>query len=367
MASIRRKSSSLKWYACITLPNGKQKQFSTGLEDENEARAVATMAERNAGKQTSPHQLRAALERLTMEFMPTEDAKPSEWLKSWLITRKPEVEASTYTKYSCAITTASDWFDAQRIHGFAQITTKSILELRNQWSESLSPATTNINTKILRMAFKTAVKERRIDHNPAEDVARIKEPETARREFRAAELDILLPSLSGEWKAMVFLGLYTGQRLNDLAELRWKNLDLAAKTIAFTTKKTHAVIALPLMQPAIDALTEIPSSDSPEAFIFPNIAKIKKPARSNAFRRILARVGLARGLKEKSTALKNRDTSELSFHSFRHTATTMLKSAGVSDAIARAIIGHESVSISRSYTHLDLNTMREAMEKMPNR
>ena len=57
--------------------------------------------------------------------------------------------------------------------------------------------------------------------------------------------------------------------------------------------------------------------------------------------------------------------SELSFHSLRHTATSMLKKAGVSDSIARAIIGHESAAISRLYTHLDMDTMRTALEKMP--
>jgi hypothetical protein len=43
----------------------------------------------------------------------------------------------------------------------------------------------------------------------------------------------------------------------------------------------------------------------------------------------------------------------------------MLKAAGVSDAIARAIIGHESAAVSRSYTHFDMATMRREMARMP--
>ena len=119
------------------------------------------------------------------------------------------------------------------------------------------------------------------------------------------------------------------------------------------------------MQTAVDALADLPSSDNPDARIFPKIAKIKGPGRSNAFRNILAKVGLARHSKAKAKKEGARTTSELSLHSLRHTATSMLKAAGVSDSIARAIIGHESVAVSRSYTHLDLATMREAMEKMP--
>jgi hypothetical protein len=46
------------------------------------------------------------------------------------------------------------------------------------------------------------------------------------------------------------------------------------------------------------------------------------------------------------------------------TFEAMLKAAGVSDAIARAIVGHESAAVSRAYTHLDMETMRKALEKM---
>jgi integrase len=79
-------------------------------------------------------------------------------------------------------------------------------------------------------------------------------------------------------------------------------------------------------------------------------------------------VGLHRPIDRKSRTKQGRAsrlTAELCFHSLRHTATSALKSAGVSDAIARAIVGHESAAVSRAYTHLDMETMRKALEKMP--
>jgi integrase len=60
-----------------------------------------------------------------------------------------------------------------------------------------------------------------------------------------------------------------------------------------------------------------------------------------------------------------RAPSVLSFHSLRHTATSFLKNAGVSDAVARDIIGHESAAVSANYTHIDQRTKREALEKLP--
>ena len=60
-----------------------------------------------------------------------------------------------------------------------------------------------------------------------------------------------------------------------------------------------------------------------------------------------------------------REASEISFHSLRHSAVTMLKAAGVSDFIAREIVGHESAAVSRQYTHLTTDDKRAAMQRLP--
>jgi hypothetical protein len=43
----------------------------------------------------------------------------------------------------------------------------------------------------------------------------------------------------------------------------------------------------------------------------------------------------------------------------------LIKNAGVSEAIAMDIIGHESKAISRQYTHIDDAAKRAAFGKMP--
>ena len=43
----------------------------------------------------------------------------------------------------------------------------------------------------------------------------------------------------------------------------------------------------------------------------------------------------------------------------------MLKNAGVSNALAMAIIGHESEAVSRTYTHHSTDDLRRAMAKLP--
>jgi integrase len=58
-----------------------------------------------------------------------------------------------------------------------------------------------------------------------------------------------------------------------------------------------------------------------------------------------------------------RDASEISFHSLRHSAVTMLKAAGVSDFMAREIVATRARQ--RQYTHLTTDDKRAAMQRLP--
>jgi len=174
-----------------------------------------------------------------------------------------------------------------------------------------------------------------------------------------------------EWRGLVLLGLYLGQRLGDLARLTWRAVDLESGEIAFTARKTGRRIVLPLVQPIAYYLTSLPANDKPNAFIFPHAASAKRTASlSNQFREILVEAGLVEPQPwgHRSTGKGRtgpRTVSEISFHSLRHSAVTMLKAAGVSDFIAREIVGHESAAVSRQYTHLTTDDKRAAMQRLP--
>jgi integrase len=100
----------------------------------------------------------------------------------------------------------------------------------------------------------------------------------------------------------------------------------------------------------------------------PGIAATATNTLSRQFGELLKNAGLI----TRETSHRKRGTgrdarrvqSEITFHSLRHTATTLLKSAGVSDAIAQEIVGHDSTAISRGYTHIETSTLRKAVDLM---
>jgi integrase len=55
----------------------------------------------------------------------------------------------------------------------------------------------------------------------------------------------------------------------------------------------------------------------------------------------------------------------LSFHSLRHTAVSLLKDAGVPDAVVMALVGHESAAMSHRYTHVGKETLSRAAGTFP--
>jgi integrase len=89
---------------------------------------------------------------------------------------------------------------------------------------------------------------------------------------------------------------------------------------------------------------------------------------SKQFHSILVAAGLAKPRKYAGTgegSSVRHEQAELSFHSLRHTATSLLKNAGVSDAVAAEFIGHDSEAINRHYTHIEGAALRRAVDTMP--
>jgi integrase len=162
--------------------------------------------------------------------------------------------------------------------------------------------------------------------------------------------------------------LYLGQRLGDLARLTWRSVNFETNEIAFTAKKTGSRIVSPFVHPLVDYLASLESSDNPNAHIFPNAAKHKRTASlSNQFREILVDAGLAEA-RDYRTTTKGRAAqreAEISFHSLRHSAVTMLKASGLIDVSVREIVGHDSAAASRHYTHLSTDDLRNAMQRLP--
>lgn len=255
-----------------------------------------------------------------------------------------------------------------------------VIQFRDEMAARLSAASVNTTLKIVRQMFKTAEQRFRIE-NPARLVGGVKPRDheaEQRRAFTLPEIGRILREVHGsEWEGIILAGIYTGQRLSDIVRLRWENVDLVRQELALTTRKTHRRILIPLTAALADYLTELPTGDDPKAFVFPAASsRMDKTAAnqsgtlSNQFYEILVRAGLVtRRPHTKADHGKGRGgrrgPSTISFHSFRHTTTSLLKNAGVPQSVVMDIIGHESKAVSQVYTHVGDTEKRLAVEALP--
>jgi integrase len=199
--------------------------------------------------------------------------------------------------------------------------------------------------------------------------------ESARRAFTLPELNRLLAVADDEWRSLILFGFYTGARLGDIAAARWQQIDLEAGGFTYTSRKTGRTTIIPMPAVLRAHVEKMPAGDDPAQPLHPRAfaswsLRQQSNTLSRSFGELLASAGLiAERPRQKMTHGKGRaakrEGSGLSFHCLRHTAVSLLKSAGVSDAVARDIAGHESAEVSRLYTHIEDGAKREALDRLP--
>jgi integrase len=90
-------------------------------------------------------------------------------------------------------------------------------------------------------------------------------------------------------------------------------------------------------------------------------------ALSNQFTDLMAEVGLRPALPHQSRG-KGRSTRragmDISFHSLRHSAVSLLKDAGIPDAVIIELVGHDSAAMSARYTSIGKESLAKAQEAM---
>jgi integrase len=390
MPSIHRQPGRPYWFCAFSIWNPEtltsRRVFrSTKTRDKKQALEIcrawhkAALKARNgklsvdAAREVIAQGVSDVFTAANVESLPSASIKS--WCETWTEAKAIETEESTHARYKRVIERFTVFLgEAKSKRDLSTLQASDVARFRDREAKELSRSTANLGVKVLRICFGEAVRQGLLAVNPAVRVKLLKSTaESKRRAFTLAEIKRILKACGEniEWRGLVLFGLYLGQRLGDLAKLTWRAVDLDSGEIAFTTRKTGRRIVLPLVQPLADYLASLPASDNPNAFIFPRAASAKRTASlSNQFREILVEAGLVQPLPRghKSTGKgrsQAREASEISFHSLRHSAVTMLKAAGVSDFIAREIVGHESAAVSRQYTHLTTDDKRAAMQRLP--
>lgn len=203
-------------------------------------------------------------------------------------------------------------------------------------------------------------KLRIIDYNPALD---LESPKTRTRHpvyLSLEEAESLLDSIDGPFKerdyAIITLFLNCGLRLSELVSI---DIDKIKGDILTVVGKGDKERTIYLNEACINAINEYLSVRPTEGVKTPNALFLsnRKSRISNKTVQYLVKKYL------KDAGL---DIEMYSTHKLRHTAATLMYKYGNVDIRAlQQILGHENVSTTQIYTHLDDDRLRKAVKSNP--
>ena len=377
MASLWKHPNSPYWTACFTDKEGRRRKRSTKETSHAKAMKLAEKYEEAARKRRTFSQVREVLHELHKE-MTGEQLKIVSLrahIQNWLAEKRVETSAATLQFYTASTDKVLAFFGERADQDICEVTRDDVVGYRDALAGPLSPTSVNHHLKCLRMVFKAAKRARLLVETPTEFVDGVKKSKGGLRKriFTIPELKAIIQKADPEWQSMIIFGIYTGQRLSDIAALMWSCINFPANAITLTTAKTSKNLIIPIAPPLLRHLKELQVGKDPSAAIHPRAftslnKSYKTSTLSNQFGNILA----AAGLREKVSHKKEKDgrqsvhgRSALSFHSLRHTAVTMLKDAGNAAAVVMELIGHDSKQMSEHYTHVSIESMQKAANSLP--
>lgn len=384
MAFVWKKPNSIYWQAGFLDRDGRRRNRSTkvkdtGITSRNKAQKLADQFEDAANRRRTSRQVRKVITDLHQQITGEEMLILTlrQHVEAWLMRKRPEVALSTYRFYKGASDKFITYLGDRVDQDIALVTRKDVTGFRNKLVETLAGKTVNHHLKALRMIFKDAEREGLLMENPTQfvDVVRVSTSDQANRvPFKMDELRRVIKFANDEWRSMILFGLYTGQRLGDIAKLTWANIDLEKNEVVLITSKTGRKMRIPMAKPLIEHVESLPAGDSPDTSIHPRALKSvingggKTGGLSNQFAKILESAGLREKSTHKDTG-KGRDAKrslhKLSYHCLRHTAVTLLHEAGVPAAVAQTLVGHDSEEIHQVYIGVGDDAMRDAASKLP--
>jgi integrase len=378
VASVRSFPLSKYWYACFSVPgaDGRLKQVQRNTKETNRRRAIEIARKWEAAAHTklTEAQARKILSEIYALVNPGDALAGStarEWFTGWAKNKSLETTGSTAARYNRVVDQFIQSLGRRADLDVSSISVRDILKFRDHLAAQLSSSTANMAIKIVRMALKDAAGAGLCLTNVATAVKPSKSTgeRGSRRAFTLPELKRIYCEAQGEWPSLILFGLYTGQRLGDIASLTWQNVDLNRGELALVSRKTGRRILIPLAEPLLRHLESMPAGDNPRQALFPKAAKTNRTSTlSNQFYEILVDAGLAekrKHVRQASGRDGRRRFNEISFHALRHTATSLMKNAGISPAIVQDIVGHDSPALSAHYTHIEESAKRQAIQSMP--
>ena len=181
----------------------------------------------------------------------------------WIEEGRSGWKASTLAQYQQIL--KSQLVPALGTHRVSAITESRIRQLITELHDArLSARRINLTLLVLKMILRTAVRRRYLRDDPTETIRSLREPRTEVDPLDPAEVTAFLAACPVWWRPYFTVACWTGARPNELAALRWGDVDGGRGIVRIRAgryrgkegppKTASSVRDIDLLPPVIDAL-----------------------------------------------------------------------------------------------------------------
>jgi integrase len=337
----------------VRAAGGKWKQRSETLYDLSGKKAARAVLEQRIREATT-----TSLEASELTFREFVEAywKPSLDRKGLKLSTRGSYE-SALERHILPI------FGDYRIKDIAPLHVEAFSQAKSE--SGLSGKTVRNLLLVLQGIFSLALDNDLISKSP---IRKSHKPVYRRREkpvWSPEQVRAILQAASVEHRAFFCCAGLTGPRLGELLGLQWKHIDLAGRTLRIEQSLWHGQLVPPKTQGSVRtiyfgetlamALTqhyERTGYKKPENFVF--CCKDGSPLNPDVLRKdvlypILDRLQIPRS------------SGASGFHTFRHSAASILNECTGNLKLAQKLLGHSTVDMTANiYTHTSAESEREA-------
>jgi integrase len=297
-----------------------------------------------------------------------EQATFHEFASQWLDARRGELAPRTVEDYELALTHHLLPFFAK--HRLPEITAQEVdrykaSKVREHELRLIERPLSNrtINKTLIRLGqiLDVAVRYGLIDHNPVKTkTTRLKEAEPRRARLSGAEVQALLHA-AGRNRALLATAIMAGGlRASEVTHLRWRDVDLRARTLSVAASKTAAGVRQVALDPElVQVLREHKMAtrwSQPDDFVFPGRFR-DRPRERNSLRTAVLYSAIKRANDALAAEGKPLLPRGITFHALRRTYAALRAELGEHPAVTAAQMGHRDPRMTlRVYT--DVTQMR---------
>ena len=362
--SIYQRASDKKWVAYAKIEGGRKKYVYGNTKSEANKKLKA---------------LQRSLEDKTFILAKAETVEAYLWY--WLKVHSAKIKETTRIAYTTRIKACIPHIGYVKLQ---QLTGEHLQKMYAILREKHKQSSLHMLHTVLKLAFKDAVRWKRIVRNPCDDIDGPAVQHEERPFLNADQCKQLLKAAQGtDIECFLIMALTTGMRRGEMLGLRWSDIDMGQKflsvqrtasflnssttggkyTVVETTTKTKAskrsirltdflIIALKAhKKKQLEARLQAGQEWANKDLVFCNQVGEHFSVKIIALRY--------------KQLLQECALPQLHIHDLRHSAATLLASMGIPAKVVQEILGHSSVTITQNlYGHVIEGMQEEAMQRM---